>query len=199
MLDDKVEAMTTASRFASDYWDGDRRYGYGGYTFRQGYWSGVAKELIDIYGLRDGSSVLDVGCGKAFLLHEMLVLQPGLQVRGVDISQHALDGSTDLVRGNLSQLDVREGLPFGNDEFDLVISLATIHNFALPQAAKVLTEVERVGKTSFVMVESYRNWQELFNLECWALTCKMFLSPDDWIWLFDQCKFSGDYEFIFFE
>ena len=30
------------------------------------------------------------------------------------------------------------------------------------------------------MVESYRNDKELFNLQCWALTCETFLRPEEW-------------------
>ena len=68
MMDDKVHCMMKAKEYEFDYWDGDRRYGYGGYKFIEGRWKPVAKALIDIYGLKNGSKVLDVGCGKAFLL-----------------------------------------------------------------------------------------------------------------------------------
>jgi cyclopropane fatty-acyl-phospholipid synthase-like methyltransferase len=71
MVDDKVHCMMKAKEYEFDYWDGDRRYGYGGYKFIEGRWAPVAKALIDIYGLKNGSKVLDVGCGKAFLLYEM--------------------------------------------------------------------------------------------------------------------------------
>ena len=199
MVDGKVEAMRVAGEFGADYWDGDRRYGYGGYTFRPGYWAGPASELIGAYGLGPGSSVLDVGCGKAFLLHEMLTAEPGLSVAGLDVSPHALAGATDLVRPHLSLGDARQPLPWADASFDLVVSLAVLHNFHLPEVSAALAEIQRVGRRAFVMVESYRNEQELFNLECWALTCRTFLSVDDWLWLFDRSGYRGDYEFIFFE
>src|SRR4030095_8897028 len=71
MNDDKVHCMVKAKEYEFDYWDGDRRYGYGGYKFIEDRWKPVAQALIDIYGLQNGSKVLDVGCGKAFLLYEM--------------------------------------------------------------------------------------------------------------------------------
>ena len=49
------------------------------------------------------------------------------------------------------------------------------------------------------MVESYNNFQELFNLQCWALTCKSFFSVKDWKWIFKINKYKGDYEFICFK
>ena len=48
------------------------------------------------------------------------------------------------------------------------------------------------------MVESYRNDKELFNLQCWALTCKSFLAPDDWKWFLKKNNYKGDIEFIYF-
>jgi len=199
MVDGKVEAMRVAGEFGADFWDGDRGYGYGGYAFRPGYWAGPAAELIDTYGLRAGSSVLDVGCGKAFLLHEMLEAEPALSVAGLDVSPHALAGATDLIRPHLTLGDARQPLPRADKSVDLVISLAVLHNFHLPEVSAALAEIERVGRSAFVMVESYRNEQKLFNLECWALTCRTFLSVDDWLWLFDRSGYRGDYEFIFFE
>ena len=48
------------------------------------------------------------------------------------------------------------------------------------------------------MVESYRTDLELFNLQCWALTCQTFFSKKEWIYLFKELKYKGDYEFIYF-
>ena len=47
------------------------------------------------------------------------------------------------------------------------------------------------------MTESYRNEKELFNLQCWALTCETFLSTKEWNWVFKEFKYKGDYELIF--
>ena len=55
MMDDKVHCMMKAKEYEFDYWDGDRRYGYGGYKFIDGRWKPVAQALIDIYGLKDGA------------------------------------------------------------------------------------------------------------------------------------------------
>ena len=39
MVDDKVHCMIKAKEYEFDYWDGDRRYGYGGYKFIEGRWA----------------------------------------------------------------------------------------------------------------------------------------------------------------
>ena len=63
---------------------------------------------------------------------------------------------------------------------------------------KAIKEIERVGKKKYIMLESYRNDKELFNLQCWALTCNSFFSKEEWMWLYKKFGFSGDYEFIYF-
>ena len=199
MTDDKVHCMQVAKQYGYDYWDGDRRYGYGGYKYMPGRWKPVAEALIRNYKLGPGSKVLDVGCGKGFLLHEMRLLEPGLQISGFDVSAHGIDCAPDTVKPQLFLHRAEDPYPFADDEFDLVISLGTLHNLRLFDLKTALTEVERVGKNAYVMVESYRNEQELFNLECWALTAESLFDKDEWIWLYKEFGYSGDYEFIYFE
>lgn len=199
MVDDKVKCMQIAKQYGSDYWDGDRRFGYGGYKYMPGRWKPVAEALIQTYKLGPDSKVLDVGCGKGFLLHEMLLLEPELQVCGFDISAHGIGCASDLVKPHLFLHQAQSVYPFDNQEFDLVISLGALHNLRLFDLKTALTEIERVGQHAYVMVESYRNEQEMFNLECWALTAESLFDTAEWVWLFQQFGFSGDYEFIYFE
>jgi ubiquinone/menaquinone biosynthesis C-methylase UbiE len=199
MVDDKVHCMKIAKQYGQDYWDGYRRFGYGGYNYMPGRWKPVAQALIKTYDLGPGSKVLDVGCGKGFLLHEMLLIEPKLVVKGFDLSEYGVDNSTDLVRPHLFIQQAQSNYFFANDEFDLVISLGTLHNLRLFDLPTALNEIQRVGKQSYVMVESYRNEQELFNLQCWALTCESFFDNDEWLWLYKKFGYRGDYEFIFFE
>ena len=199
MLDDKVKCMKIAKQYGAEYWDGDRRYGYGGYQYIPGRWKSVAWDLIQVYQLGPGDKVLDVGCGKGFLLHEMLTLEPKLQVVGFDISEYAVGCATELIKPHLHTRSAQSLYPWKEREFDLVISLGTLHNLKLHDLKIALGEIERVGKKAYVMLESYRNDQELFNLQCWALTCETFLDYDSWLRLYNYFGYKGDYEFIFFE
>ena len=48
-----------------------------------------------------GPVVLDVGCGKAFLLNDLAMELPGLEVRGIDISEYALENSKEEMRPSI--------------------------------------------------------------------------------------------------
>lgn len=199
MMDDKVNCMLKAKEYEADYWDGDRRYGYGGYKYIPGRWKPVAQALIDIYGLKSDARILDVGCGKGYLLHELKLLLPNAHVVGFDISKHGLANAKEEIRDNLFRYRAQDAYPFGDKSFDLVISLTTLHNLRLFELKTALHEIERVGKNKYVMLESYRNELELFNLECWALTAESFFDAAEWIWLYEHFGYTGDYEFIYFE
>ena len=182
-----------------EYWDGDRKFGYGGYKYIPGRWKDVAQKLINTYNLKSGSSVLDVGCGKGFLLHEMKLLLPDLKISGFDISKHALAEAKEEIKKIFIYSSSTKSYPFKDKQFDLVISLGCLHNLKIFELEVALKEIERVGKHGYIMLESYRNENELFNLQCWALTCESFFNQKEWIWIYEKFGYKGDYEFIYFE
>lgn len=198
MADDKIHCSEVARRYGFDYWDGERKYGYGGYKY-DGRWAAVAKALVESYSLKKDAKILDVGCGKGYLLFELKKLLPDAVVVGIDISDYALQEAKPEIRSSLRKLPAQDPYPFADREFDLVFSNTTLHNLAMADLEKALREIERVGKNKFVCVESFRSVAELFNLQCWALTCETFLRPDGWVWLFNKVGYTGDYEFIYFE
>lgn len=198
MVEDKVACMKVGRQYGRDFWDGDRKYGYGGYKY-DGRYSVVAEALIKQYNLPENAEILDVGCGKAFLLYEFTKLLPQCRVTGFDISQYAVEHAKEEVKEHLFVHKAQDAFPFKDKQFDLVFSITTLHNLYINQLKTALTEMERVGKKKYMVVESYRNEEELFNLQCWALTCEAFFTPDEWTWLFFEFGYRGDYEFIYFE
>ena len=199
MVDDKVNCMLKAKEYEFDYWDGDRRFGYGGYKYLAGRWKPVAEAFIDKYGLTNNSSVLDVGCGKAYLLYELKLLLPDLRIKGFDISKHGLNEAKENLKEDLFIHKAQDSYPFEDNEFDLVISLGCLHNLRIFELKTALGEIERVGGQGYVMLESYRNELEQFNLQCWALTCESFFDKEEWKWIYNHFGYIGDYEFIYFE
>ena len=194
----KHEAAQIAKKFDKDYWDGDRKVGYGGFKY-DGRWKSVAEKLAKHYNLKPGQKVLDIGCGKGFLLYDLTQVVPGLEVYGIDISKYAIENSKEEIKNNLQVADANN-LPFEDSSFDLIISITTLHNLHCFNLEKALKEVMRVGKDKqYIVVESYRNEEEKANLLYWQLTCESFFSPEEWDWWFKHCSYTGDHSFIYFE
>ncbi len=198
MNDDKVHCMEVSRQYGKDYWDGDRRYGYGGYRY-DGRWKTLAEQIIARYGLTNDSQILDVGCGKAHLLHEIKLLLPGACVRGLDSSEYGLADAPEAIRPFVRYGRAQDAFQWSNKTFDLVLSINVLHNLKRHELPIALKEIERVGKEAYICVESYRNGLEQFNLQCWALTCWAFYDTDEWVSAYREYGYTGDYEFIFFE
>jgi SAM-dependent methyltransferase len=194
----KAEAAQLAKKWGKDYWDGDRKHGYGGMRY-DGRWRPVAELLAQHYELKPGQSVLDIGCGKGFLLYDLMQAVPGLEVCGLDISDYAIENAKPEVKPFL-QVGNATSLPFPDRSFDLVISLNTLHNLYCYELEAALREMQRVKKkNAYLVVESYRNESEKANLLYWQLTCETFATPEEWEWWFKLTGYSGDHSFIYFE
>ncbi len=196
--DNKAECAKVAKEYGYDYWDGDRKYGYGGDRY-DGRWRVVAERMAEHYHLKPGQRILDVGCGMAHLLYEFTQVVPGIEVVGIDISEYALMHAKEEIRDDLQYGNATK-LPFQDNSFDLVISLTTLHNLKIYDLKKAVKEIERVSKgNSYIMVESFRNDDEEVNMLYWQLTCASYYSVDEWEWLYKEWGYTGDYSFIFFE
>jgi protein-L-isoaspartate(D-aspartate) O-methyltransferase len=195
----KHRAAELAKKWGYDYWDGDRRINYGGHRYMPGRWEKVARAMADHYRIGSGDRVLDVGCGKGYLLYDFTLAVPGVEVFGLDISEYAARHAKEEIRDRVKLGSATE-LPWPDGSFDLVISIQTLHNLHCYDLDKALREVQRVGRRhSYVCVESYRNEVEKANLLYWQVTCEAFNTPAEWEWWFRHTGYTGDHSFIFFE
>ena len=195
----KSKAAELAKKYAFDYWDGDRRINYGGYKYIEGRWETVAKKMSDFYSLPENPKILDIGCGKGYLLFDFLKVKPYAEVSGIDISKDAIDNCKQEIKDRV-KVGNSNDLPWPDNYFDLAISINTFHNLYSFDLEKSLKEMERVSKNNkYICVESYRNETEKANLLYWQVTCEAFNTPEEWIWWFKKTGYNGDYSFIYFE
>ncbi len=187
------EDRAIARRFGKEFFDGDRRFGYGGFTYQSRFWQPVVPDFQKHYGLTNKSSVLDVGCAKGFMLHDFMTLIPGIKVVGVDVSPYAIANAMDDVKPFVQIADAKQ-LPFPDKSFDLVISINTIHNLPLEECKQALREITRVSrKHAFITVDAYRTPEEKRRMDMWNLTALTYMHVDEWISLFREVGYHGDY------
>ncbi|MDQ5877510.1 MAG: hypothetical protein QG638_241 [Pseudomonadota bacterium] len=187
------EDRRIARQFGHDFFDGDRRHGYGGFNYHPRFWQPVIPALQAHFGLRAGSRLLDIGCAKGFMLHDMAELIPGIELAGIDVSTYAIDHAIADMRPYL-QAACATALPFPDQSFDVVIAINTLHNLEREQLIQALREIERVGKgKAFVTVDAYRDDEEKERMFAWNLTARTVLSVDEWKALFAEAGYRGDY------
>ena len=190
----KTEADRKIAReFGQAFFDGSRDHGYGGFHYNPKYWQPVIPDFQRHYGLTFESAVLDVGCAKGFMLHDMAQLIPGITVKGIDISGYAIENALETIKPHC-QIACATKLPFPDQSFDVVISITTLHNFERDDLAKALLEIERVKRIgSFITVDAYRNDEERIRMEAWNLTAKTMMHVDEWKQFFKEVGYTGDY------
>tara|TARA_Y100001936_G_C16027901_1_gene643698 strand:- start:244 stop:903 length:660 start_codon:yes stop_codon:yes gene_type:complete len=182
-----------ARRFEKEFFDGERRHGYGGFNYNKKFWGPVIPKFIEYWGLNKDSSVLDVGCAKGFMLYDLKEAINEITIAGIDVSKYAINNSKEEVKKYLKVADAKN-LPFKDNSFDVVISINTIHNLEIEECALALKEISRVSKKhSFITVDAYRNDEEKRKMFEWNLTAKTILSVSDWVKFFKENKYEGDY------
>lgn len=183
----------TARKFGKEFFDGERRHGYGGFNYNPRFWQPVVPTFQRHFNLKAGSKVLDVGCAKGFMLHDFATLIPGIKVAGIDVSSYAIEQALEQVKPYVQTADARK-LPYADKSFDLVISINTVHNLEKEELAKALKEIERVSKgNSFITVDAYRNDEEKEAMYAWNLTAKTIMHVDEWKAFFKKVGYTGDY------
>ena len=187
------EDIIMAKKFGKEYFDGPRTQGYGGFYYHERFWTDVVKDFISHYGLTKESSILDVGCGKGFMLYDLRKAIPGITVSGIDISQYAIENAKEEVKEFLQMGNAKDLSIFGDKEFDLVISVNTVHNLELDECKQALKEIQRVGKNAFITNDAWRDEEEKERMLKWNLTGVTYMHVDDWKKLFEGVGYTGDY------
>ena len=187
------EDRAIARKFGKEFFDGDRKNGYGGFSYMPRFWQPVIPTFKDYFNLTSKSSVLDVGCAKGFMLYDMQQIIPGITVAGVDVSEYAIENSKEEIKEFLQVADAVD-LPFEDNSFDAVISINTVHNLERKECGIALQEIERVSRgKSFITVDAYRNDEEKDLMMDWNLTAKTIMSVEEWENFFKEVGYTGDY------
>jgi SAM-dependent methyltransferase len=182
-----------ARKFGRDFFDGSRNHGYGGFNYSPKFWQPVIPTFQRHWNLNSKNSILDIGCAKGFMMHDFKKTIPGITIKGIDISDYAIENAIEEVRSDV-QAGNANNLQFEDKSFDFAISINTVHNLERDDCAKALQEIERVSKKgAFITVDAYRNQEEKDRMYAWNLTAKTIMSVPDWVKFFDEVGYTGDY------
>ncbi len=181
-----------ALKFEKEYFDGTREQGYGGYYY-DGRWIEVAKKLVNLFKLKNASKILDIGCAKGFLLHDLYEINPSFDLHGIEISKYAIDNAKETIKENIKNISC-ENLPYPDNYFDCVLAINTIHNLDLGNCIQSIKEIQRVSNgKAFIQVDAYNNDEELQAFKDWMLTAKTFMKPKEWLDVFKESGYKGYY------
>ena len=203
-IDDRGNLITEqdraiARKFDVEYFDGDRLTGYGGYNYSPRFWTDTVAHIKDFYHLDDNSKILDIGCTKGYMMHDLSLLIPGAEIKGVDVSNYAKENAIESMQDNIVVANANN-LPFPDNYFDLVIAINTLHNLPLIDCKQAFREINRVTKNnSFVMNDAWRDAKGKQSMLKWNLTALTYMSCDDWVELFKEVDYKGDYYWFFAE
>lgn len=194
----KAENRRIALQFGKEYFDGSREQGYGGYRY-DGRWIPIAEDIVKHFRLKPGDRVLDVGCGKGFLVKDLMKVCPGLEAFGLDISEYAIRNCEPEVIGRL-HLGNAMRLPFPDNSCHAVLAINTVHNLDRIGCIQALREIERVAPgRAYIQVDAYRTPQERSLFEDWMLTARTYGMPEEWIRILREAGYTGDYYWTILE
>ncbi|EWY42525.1 methyltransferase [Skermanella stibiiresistens SB22] len=186
------EVIAISRQYGREYFDGPREYGYGGFRY-DGRWLPIAEDIVAHFGLKPGDRVLDVGCAKGFLVKDLMKACPGIEAFGIDVSEYAVVNCEPEVVGRL-HIGNADRLPFPDGSFDAVISINTIHNLDRDGVLRALREIQRLsGGKAFVQVDSYHTEEQRRVFLDWVLTANFHDYPQEWVKLFVEAGYTGDY------
>ena len=182
-----------AQKFDKRFFDGSRDHGYGGFNYNKRFWEKVIPDFQYHWQLSRGDIILDIGCAKGFMLYDMQRIIPGIEIRGIDISEYAIANSMDQVK-EYCQVGNAKSLPFDDKSIDVSISITTLHNLEQKDLETALLEIERVSKRGcFITLDAYRNNEEKDRMEAWNLTAKTVMHVNDWKVFIQDIGYTGDY------
>lgn len=191
IADRQIDHKIIASYRGEEFFDGDRKYGYGGLR-DDGRWEPIARFMCEEY---QPESVLQLGCEKGFLLNEFLRLNPLMRIRGMETSLYARNNAIKHIRLGI-RLQPYIPMPWGYREFDLVIAIGIVYTLSLHDAIHMLKEIQRVGKRAFITLGSYDTYEDLKLMRQWTLLGTTLLRRDEWIDVMEHAGYQGDYWFV---
>ena len=177
------------------FYDGSREDGYGGFKY-DGRWLKILPKIIKRYKLNSSSRVLEIGCKKGFLVHDLKKLVPGISCTGIEDHLYPIKKCKKEVKKFIKYSNFTK-LPFKKNSFDCIIAISSIYTYNFGDLIKIFNEIKRVSKNNKILITlaSYENIKDLEKLLNWTTLSTVILKKKDWMKLFKEVGYKGDYFF----
>lgn len=157
------------------------------------YWKDhISKEIEEDIWIREykeyfnrKGKCLDLGCGIGQYSKELMSY--GYEVTSSDISDIALKKVKEF-NSNVIKLDMKEKLPFSDNEFDLVFANLSIHYFSDKDTKKLMLEIKRILKKDGLFIGSVNGLEGYEKIKETAIEIEKhyWFNKNKYIRLFDK-------------
>lgn len=191
----KDKLIREARQYGREYFDGNRLYGYGGYTYDPRYWSGVAKDIVSHFSIPANSSILDIGCAKGFLLYELQQILIDPKLFGLDISKYALKCAHPNLKAELLNSPV--DLIFeSHRSYDYIFAINLLSELPYSLLVPALRAIGRLSlRSSYVNLLTWNSETEREMIDAWNITSQSILTRQEWIHVLKEASYNGCYSF----
>ena len=117
------------------------------------------KKLFDLIGPSQGMKMLDVGIGTGIFALEFA--KRGVEISGIDLSEKMIEIA--VKRGLNARLGSGEDIPFGENLFDVVLSMTSMEFSHNPD--KFVSEMARVAKPAGIIIVAVLNVFSFYGVE----------------------------------
>jgi tRNA (cmo5U34)-methyltransferase len=119
------------------------------------FYSTIAKSLPTT---NDEIQILDLGCGTGLELNEIFKRVPNAHITGIDLSENMLAQLRKKYVYRLAQIKLVQGsyldISFGENKFDYVISVMTVHHLLKEKKLKLYKKIYRTLKKNGKYIEA---------------------------------------------
>jgi len=108
----------------------------------------IYKNSLALIDLKKGDSLLDIGCGRGKILHELESAQGGFKLFGIDSEPEKIEIAKSFNSSSKISFKIAyaSDLPYTNGSMDWIISTLSFHHMSAEEKGKAIGEIARVLK-----------------------------------------------------
>ena len=186
--------------FGYDYFD-NKNYlnGYKEYKY-DGRYKIIVKKIIKFFKLKKGSTILEIGCAKGFIIKEFKLF--GMKVIGVDKSSYAKANAHESIKNNIKIFkNISRIQSLKKEHFDLLISKETLPHLSLKELKLLVSNIKKFKiKNILFVIQCLKSEKDREYYLKWDDTHKTLWKKNQWRKFFreNKLKVKLEFKYLFF-